>query len=166
MSSPVVGLLESCEPGMWPRLHALCRNASSVAERSVLQVRPASCRAVPRASYRTDTELSGDEQGGRRLSCGVQGAASPPVALGWRGRGLAMPLPAMRNMTSRHSSASAMRPGLRSLLPACAQSLAGFSVTPAEAADVGAKLTAKAEAVMQNHVREAALTRMSRMRDR
>ncbi len=50
--------------------------------------------------------------------------------------------------------------------PGRAQSLVGFSVTPEEAAALRAKLVAKAEAVSQGHVREAALTRMSRMRDR
>lgn len=41
VSGPVIGLLESCAPGMWPRLHAVCRRAEQASERELMQVRVA-----------------------------------------------------------------------------------------------------------------------------
>ncbi|KAG2501180.1 hypothetical protein HYH03_000995 [Edaphochlamys debaryana] len=37
LSGPVLGLLEVCAPGMWPRLHAACRDAAALADKNLKQ---------------------------------------------------------------------------------------------------------------------------------
>ncbi|GLC63350.1 hypothetical protein PLESTF_000026900 [Pleodorina starrii] len=82
LSGPVIGLLESCAPGVWPRLYAVCGEAAEVADREL-----------------------------RR-------------------------------------------------------SLGGYGLSPQEAEGLSERLRTRATSNMHNHVREAALTRLSRMKDR
>ncbi|KXZ47030.1 hypothetical protein GPECTOR_38g267 [Gonium pectorale] len=82
ISGPVMGLLETCAPGMWPRLHAVCRDASAAADRHLKRT------------------------------------------------------------------------------------LDGYGLSAAEAEELSAKLRARADTAVEGHVREAAHTRLSRMKDR
>ncbi|PNH08156.1 Protein ROOT HAIR DEFECTIVE 3 [Tetrabaena socialis] len=82
VSGPVIALLESCAPGVWPRLHGVCRQAAAAADKYLKQA------------------------------------------------------------------------------------LEGYGLSAAEAEALSAQLRAKAVANMEGHVREAALTRLSRMKDR
>ncbi|GIL94426.1 hypothetical protein Vretimale_620 [Volvox reticuliferus] len=82
VSGPVIGLLDACSPGMWPRLYAVCGDAAAVA----------------------DKELS--------------------------------------------------------------RALKGYGLSKKEAEELSERLRHRAVANMKNHVREAALTRLSRMKDR
>ncbi|EFJ52341.1 hypothetical protein VOLCADRAFT_79128 [Volvox carteri f. nagariensis] len=82
LSGPVIGLLETCEPGVWPRLYAVCGEAASTVDKELMQA------------------------------------------------------------------------------------LAGYELERKEAEGLSQRLQQKASNNMQNHVREAALTRLSRMKDR
>ncbi len=37
-SGPVLALLDTCAPGVWPRLHGVCRDAAASAEKQLMQV--------------------------------------------------------------------------------------------------------------------------------
>ncbi|GFR42392.1 hypothetical protein Agub_g3264, partial [Astrephomene gubernaculifera] len=82
LSGPVMGLLEVCAPGMWGRLHGVCREAATAAERNLMQA------------------------------------------------------------------------------------LEGFDLSGSESESLSERLRARARSSMEGHVREAALTRLSRMKDR